>query len=128
MNILKKMTLIADVFPKLPTTKNAVRSMCKKSSFIGLFEKQHGKRVQTVLKSERQNLYHIYWSLWRQLSFQMSLLEICKMLTLAADDKYSLLNRDNSSQPIQMQLSQKQKFFRNFFLNVSNLVQILNIL
>ena len=102
--------------------------MCKKSSFIGLFEKQHGKRVQTVLKSERQNLYHIYWSLWRQLSFQMSLLEICKMLTLAADDKYSLLNRDNSTQPIQMQLSQKQKFFRNFFLNVSNLVQILNIL
>ena len=58
----------------------------------------------------------------------MSLLEICKMLTLAADDKYSLLNRDNSFQPIQMQLSQKQKFFRNFFLNVSNLVQILNIL
>ena len=128
MNILKKMTLIADVFPKLPTTKNVVRSMCKKSRFIGLFEKQHGKRVQTVLKSERQNLYHIYWSLWRQLSFQMSLLEICKMLTLAADDKYSLLNRDNSTQPIQMQLSQKQKFFRNFFLNVSNLVQILNIL
>ena len=128
MNILKKMTLIADVFPKLPTTKNVVRSMCKKSSFIGLFEKQHGKRVQTVLKSERQNLYHIYWSLWRQFSFQMSLLEICKMLTLAADDKYSLLNRDNSTQPIQMQLSQKQKFFRNFFLNVSNLVQILNIL
>ena len=128
MNILKKMTLIADVFPKLPTTKNVVRSMCKKSRFIGLFEKQHGKRAQTVLKSERQNLYHIYWSLWRQLSFQMSLLEICKMLTLAADDKYSLLNRDNSTQPIQMQLSQKQKFFRNFFLNVSNLVQILNIL
>ena len=54
------MTLIADVFPKLPTTKNVVRSMCKKSRFIGLFEKQHGKRAQTVLKSERQNLYHIY--------------------------------------------------------------------
>ena len=49
-------------------------------------------------------------------------------VNIAADDKYSLLNRDNSSQPIQMQLSQKQKFFRNFFLNVSNLVQILNIL
>ena len=102
--------------------------MCKKPKFIGLFEKQHGKRVQTVLKSERQNLYHIYWSLWSQLSFQMSLLEICKMIILAADDKYSVLNRDNSTQPIQMQLSQKQKFFRDFFLNVSILVQILNIL
>ena len=31
-----------------------------------------------------------------------------------ADDKYSLLNRDNLTQPIQMQLSQKQKTFSEF--------------
>ena len=35
--------------------------------------------------------------------------------TLSADDKYSLLNRDNLVQPIQMQLSQKQKIFSRFF-------------
>ena len=29
--------------------------------------------------------------------------------TLSADDKYSLLKRDNLTQPIRMQLSQKQK-------------------
>ena len=41
---------------------------------------------------------------------------ICKVLRLfvntqTADDKYSLLNRDNLTQPIQMQLSQEQKTF-----------------
>ena len=34
--------------------------------------------------------------------------------TLAVDDKDSLLNRDNLTQPIQMQLSQKQKTFSDF--------------
>ena len=35
---------------------------------------------------------------------------------MSADDKYSLLNRDNLAQPIWMQLSQKQKPFYQFFL------------
>ena len=35
--------------------------------------------------------------------------------TLTADDKHYLLNRDNLTQPIQMQLSQKQKTFSQFF-------------
>ena len=34
---------------------------------------------------------------------------------LTADDKHYLLNRDNLTQPIQMQLSQKQKTFSQFF-------------
>ena len=39
--------------------------------------------------------------------------------TLTADDKYYLLNRDNLTQPIRMQLSQKQKPFYPFFLAFS---------
>ena len=35
--------------------------------------------------------------------------------TLTADDKYSLLNRDSLTQPIQSQLSEKQKFFFQFY-------------
>ena len=35
--------------------------------------------------------------------------------TLTADDKHYLLNRDNLTQPIQMQLYQKQKTFSEFF-------------
>ena len=46
----------------------------------------------------------------------MSPLEICKILRLfltllTADDKYSLVNRDILTQPIQMHLSQKEIFF-----------------
>ena len=38
---------------------------------------------------------------------------------MTADDKYSLLNRDNLKQPIPTQLSQKQKSFPQFFLDFS---------
>ena len=46
------MTVIALVFPKLCTPKNVVRSTSKKSRLRGCFEKQHGKRAQTLLKFE----------------------------------------------------------------------------
>ena len=55
----KKMTFIADLFPKLRTPKNVVRYMSKKSCFKGPFDWQHGKRVQTLLLSEPQHRYHI---------------------------------------------------------------------
>ena len=35
--------------------------------------------------------------------------------TLSADGKYSVVNRDKLPQPIQMQLSRKQKGFSDFF-------------
>ena len=35
--------------------------------------------------------------------------------TLATDEKYAVLNRENLTIPIQMQLSQKQKTFSQFF-------------
>ena len=53
------MTFIADLFAKLRTTKNVVRYFSKKSRFKGLFNRQHGKRVQTLLRSEPQHRYHI---------------------------------------------------------------------
>ena len=50
----------------------------------------------------------------------MSLLVIHKVLrlfvnTLTVDEHHYLLNRDNLTQPIQIQLSQKQKTFCEFF-------------
>ena len=39
--------------------------------------------------------------------------------TLTADDKYSLLNRDNLRQPIRTTLSKKRKAFSQFFLAFS---------
>ena len=116
----KKMTLIPEVFPKLRTPKKKVKSMAKKSRLKGSFGKQHGKRAKTLLKFAWQQLYHIYWSLWRQLTCKNSMLVICKTWrlfpkTLSADGKYSLLNRHNLTQPIQMQVSRKQKTFSEFF-------------
>ena len=122
MNIFwKKMTLIADVFPKLRTRKNLVRSMPKKYRFKESFKMQHGKCAQTLLKCQGQLLYHIYWSLWKQLSYKKSLLVICKISSLfintqSVDGNYSLFNKDNLTQPIQMQLSRKEKDFPQFFL------------
>ena len=52
--------------------------------------------------------------------WKKSLLVIYKIVrlfvnALTADDKHDLLNRDNSTQLIQMQLSQKEKNFQKFF-------------
>ena len=55
----KKMSFIADLFVKLRTTKNVVRYMSKKSHSKGPFGRQHGKRVQTLLRSGSQHPYHI---------------------------------------------------------------------
>ena len=114
------MTLVAEVFPKLQTPKHMDTSMSKKFRFNGSFGKQYGKRPQTLLKCQGQLLYHIYWSLWRQWTCKKSLLVTCKISRLfpnplSADGKYSLLNRGNLTQPIQMQLSRKQKTFSEFF-------------
>ena len=54
-------------------------------------------------------------------ALEKSLLVIHKILrllvnTLIADDKHYLLNRNNLAQPIQIQLSEKQKIFCEFFL------------
>ena len=56
----KNMTLIRDVFPKVQSPKNVVRLFSKKSCFEGPFHKQHGKLSQTLLESEREQLYHIF--------------------------------------------------------------------
>ena len=55
----KKMNLRADVFPKLRTLKNLVRSMPKKSRFRGSYKKQQRKRAQTLFKFEG-HLFNIF--------------------------------------------------------------------
>ena len=45
------MTFIADLFANLRTPKNVVRYLSKESRFKGPFDRQHGKRVETLLRS-----------------------------------------------------------------------------
>ena len=54
------MTLLAAFFPKLRTPENVARYMSKKSRFKGPFDRKHGKRIQTLLRSGQQHCYHIY--------------------------------------------------------------------
>ena len=122
----KKMTLLAYLFLTLRPAKNVVRYMCKKSRFRLPFQKEHGKRVSTLFKFERQHLYDIYWASGRQFSCKKSLLVRCKSLrlcvnTMSAVDKCCLPVRDNLVEPIHMQLSQKLKTFCSFILYFRNL-------
>ena len=45
--------------------------------------------------------------------------------TFTVNDKHYLLNRDNLTEPIQMQLSEKEKTFSEFFF--ASLKSILNV-
>ena len=144
------MTLIADISLNLWTPKNVLRDQfstfskkrwpsdlmyfstdrlrttlldkCLKSFVLeDPSKRKHGKRAETLLKSEQQHLYHIYWSLWRQFSLKKSLWDICKILELfvnplSAINRYSLLNRGDFLQHFQMQLSKKQNNIFAIFL------------
>ena len=47
---LKKMTFIAYVFPKLPTTKNVLRQMSKSFRFREPLHRRHGKRAEALIQ------------------------------------------------------------------------------
>ena len=105
------MTLIDFVFTKLRTPKTWSDN-CLKSRV--------SEDASTLFKSPSHHLYHIHWSWRSQMSGKKSLLLRWKTLellvnTLAANEKYPVLNRDNLTIPIQMQLSQKQKTFSQLF-------------
>ena len=93
--------------------------MSKKPSFRRPFDKQHVKCAKALSKSGSQHLYHIHWSLPSQLSWKKSLLLTCKILVLlvnglAVDEKYPVLNRNNLTIPVLIQLPEKQKTFFQF--------------
>ena len=93
--------------------------MSKKSPFRASFDKQYGKRAQALLKYASQQLYRVHWSLVRKLCSKKFLLLTWHILqlivnTLAADEKYPVLSRENLTIPIQMYLSEKEKTFSEF--------------
>ena len=94
--------------------------MSKKTRFRCFLDKEDGKRAQALLKSGSQHLYHVHWSVGTKFCQKKSLLLTCQIQghlvnTLATDEKYLVINRDNLKIPIPIQLSQKQKNFSEFF-------------
>ena len=99
--------------------------MSKKPRFREPFDKEHDKRAQARFKYASHRLYHIHRSLSSQLSWKKSLFLTCQILgllvnTLAADEKYPLLNTDNLKIAIQLQLSRKQKTFSRIYAVLLN--------
>ena len=95
------MTLKAHMFPKLWIVKNVRNTV----------EVSMTKPLSSLLITVGN------------LTFEMSLLVIYKILgllvgTLATHDMYSLLNRDNLMQQIQMLISKKEKRFLIFFFSI----------
>ena len=93
--------------------------MSKNSRFTRPFDKEHGKRSQALFKSASKHLYHNHWWLSSQLIWKKSLFLTCQILgllvnTLAADEKYPVVNREILMIPVQVQLSQTQKTFSQF--------------
>ena len=49
-HVQKKMTLIAYVFPKLPTTKNVLRQMSKSFRFRERLDRRYSKWVEALIQ------------------------------------------------------------------------------
>ena len=52
------MTLLPNLFPKLRTPEKGVRYMSKKPRFKRPFDRQHGKRIETLLRPEQRHRHH----------------------------------------------------------------------
>ena len=94
--------------------------MSKKSCFRGCFDKEYSKCAQAMSKSGPQHFNQIHCSLARILSSKKSLLLTCRIVgllvnTLATNEKCVVFNRDKLTIPIQMQFSEKQKYFAHLF-------------
>ena len=115
----EKVTVTAFVFRKLRTLKTWLDKCWKSPVSEGTSTSNIINVPKHCLKSASQHLYHIPSSLARKLCSKKCLLLWWQTLgllfnTLAADEKYPALNRNNLTTPIQMILSEKKNFFLNF--------------
>ena len=120
LNIFEeKMIMIANLFPRLQTVKSFVKALSKNCRFRTSFEDQHVKWSQTLVKSEWEIFYHIFWSLWEEMTWEISPLlnfEILEVFvnTLTADEQYPLRDCKKLKFLIQMELSLKKNFLSIF--------------
>ena len=89
----KEMIVIANVFLRLQTVKDLVKSLYKDRRFRTSFGNQHVKWFQTLVKSAWEHFYHIFWSLLEKMNFKISRLLNFEILvvfvsTLTANENY----------------------------------------
>ena len=91
----KKVTLGSYLVLNLETAKSSVTYMATKPRVRTLSDSQHIKGTEKLLKSAPQYFFHIYWSLWIEISSKKSVLVVSVILRvfvniLIPDDTYSL--------------------------------------
>ena len=96
----KRVIVIANVFPKLQTVKNLVRSLSKKGRFSTRFDCQHVKASQILKTSPWGRFYLVFSSFPGKLIRELSLQDWDEILgvfvkTLTAEDKYRVLDWEN---------------------------------
>ena len=72
-NIFKKRKIvIANVFPKIATVQGLVTPLTIQRRLKTLFNSQHVKWFQTLVKSAWEDFYHIFSSLWGEIIWKTS--------------------------------------------------------
>ena len=109
---------------KLSTAKIGVTEIPKKPCARTLVNSQHVKVSERLLKPAPQHFCHILWLLWNEISSKNFVLvgtEILRLFLniLTPNDKYFLSKSECLTQPIQMQLSQKEKNIFSIFFCIS---------
>ena len=102
----EKMTLIANVFLKLQTVKNFVRTLSIKRCFRTRFYSQHVKSSEILAISRWQRFYYAFSWFLLKLICKMSPLVLGEILgvfvnTLIVDDRYRVQDCENLPLPIQ---------------------------
>ena len=122
LKILKEiMIVIGNVFAKLQTLKIFVRKLSQEHRFRTGFGIQQVKESQLLAKSPRERFYHVLLSFSWKLISSMSPLVLGDILrvfvkTLTGDGMYPVQCCENLQLPIQMQLSDEQNNFSQFFV------------
>ena len=111
LNYFRKNKIVrANVFPKLATVQRLVTPLTIQRRLKTLFDSQHVKGFQTLVKSSWEHFYHIFSSLWGEIIWKTSpwlKFGIIGLFvnTWTADYKYPVPDCENLPFPIQMQLS-----------------------
>ena len=122
LNILKKKKIpIANVFPKLAIVQCLVTPLTIQRRLKTLFDSQHVKRFQTLVKPSWEHFYQIFSSLWGEIIWKTSPWFKFGIIGLFANTwtahyKYPVPDCGNLLFPIQIQLSEKQKSFSLLFI------------
>ena len=110
----KKKIVIANVSPKLATVQGLVTPLTIQLRLKTSFDSQHVKRFQTLVKSSWEHFYHIFSSLWGEMTWKISSwlkFDIIGLFgnTWSADYKYPVPDCESLPFPIRVQLSEKEK-------------------